>query len=236
MTDEISRRPTDARSLIGTAGWVLALAGAVVALGAAYWPRSNILENGAVRLDVGAEQGFALFSLVGVLLATVGGLVGIIASAASLARRGIAIVLWALGTAALIVTLALGYAAVQTFAMNRGNWLYDSVTAEVVGWSPNGTWGFLVAIVAPTLLVAAWGVCRSYGIGLLGALLVPLGVLVAALVSGGLIFSDARQFTFVAVCAVFLIAAVVLGMVLERLRRTRRSRTTAVSPDPAPAQ
>ena len=103
MTDEISRRPADARSLIGTAGWVLALAGTVVALAAAYWPRSDILENGTVRLDVGAEQGFALFTLIGVLLATVGGLVGIIASAASPARRALAIVLWALGTAALIV-------------------------------------------------------------------------------------------------------------------------------------
>lgn len=247
MTDEISSRPTDARgprsigprsigALLGTAGWVLALAGLIVAMAAAYWPRSDIFEGATLLLDTGAERAFALFSLIGVLLATIGGLVGIIASTATAARRGIAVALWALGTVALIGALALGYAAVQTFAMSRGNWAYDSATAEVMGWSPNGMWGFLIAIVAPTLLVAAWGLCRSYGIGLLGALLVPLGVLVAALVSATLTFSDARQFAFVIVWAVFLIAAVVLGVVLERLRRTRRSRATEVSPDPVPAR
>ncbi len=153
----------------------------------------------------------------------VGGLVGIIASPAALARRAGAILLWALGTAAIAVSLGLGYRAVQTFAMAGGNWFYKEDHTPN-GFASNGPWGFLIPVVAATLLYLAWGLCRGLGAGLAAFVLVPLATPAASFGAGLLGESDARHVVFIVVWAVVVLLAVVLGNVVQWLSRPRAAR------------
>ena len=223
------------RRRVANVGWLVVLTGMATAVLASYAPRDELYLGDAGYAPYTPDQvvHFAAAIVVGMVLIVVGSVVALVTSSASPARKVIAGVLVATALSCIAPALVLGYQSYSVFGMIRGNWVVDT-SGEKLGWSQNGDLGSLLVLVAPSVLFIAWGVARPFGgLGYLALPVVPLATPITAFALAGMSHLDGRTYVQAGGWFLGLLAAIWLGLALER--RWRGAGRVAPAPTVLPS-